>query len=244
MAVDGYYVANRVRRSALEHVTAFGECVLKELVPVFDNIEERAEEVSNAEYGRLGSQPAYDDSRFDIGVAAEDAHEKGLAYYLTMTALRQAVLNLFAVGFFHLIEQEIADLCHDGSFGVAPPTDSKLSKVAEWFLVHFCLNLEALSAWSEVDELRLVANTVKHAEGDSAQKLRQKRPALFENPVSRALYPGLPTPPILPVRLPLGGEDVFITAEDLRRYARAANAFIEEIAEYFEDHESHYYPRG
>ena len=33
-----------------------------------------------------------------------------------------------------------------------------------------------------MDELRLVANTVKHAEGISAEKLRNIRPQLFQHP--------------------------------------------------------------
>ena len=53
-----------------------------------------------------------------MALLAERAHDKGLVFYETMYGLRQSVLNLFAVGLFHRLEQELADLCRDGAFMV------------------------------------------------------------------------------------------------------------------------------
>jgi hypothetical protein len=47
------------------------------------------------------------------------------------------------------------------------------------------LDLSSLPSWPVIDELRLVANVVKHGEGDSAEKLRETRPELFVYPSLR-----------------------------------------------------------
>jgi hypothetical protein len=55
----------------------------------------------------------------------------------------------------------------------------KVGQVVSWFEKTLGLKVKDLEGWSVVDELRLVANVAKHAEGDSATKLRALRPALF-----------------------------------------------------------------
>ena len=104
MAVTGHYLAFHARISAVAHVRAFGECVLSQVMPAFADLENRAEDVANAEYARLGSEPASEDCEGDMAAAAEAAHGKGLAFYETMVALRQTPLNLFTAGLFHLVE--------------------------------------------------------------------------------------------------------------------------------------------
>lgn len=42
--------------------------------------------------------------------------------------------------------------------------------------------MESLNCWHKIKELRLVVNVLKHAEGDSAERLRKMRPNLFEWP--------------------------------------------------------------
>jgi hypothetical protein len=88
-----------------------------------------------------------------------------------MVSVRQTMLNLVAAGLFHLVEQQLADFCRDGCFNVAPPSTG-LEKATAWYRDHFDLDLPSLRAWRNVDELRLVANAFKHAEGGSASKLR------------------------------------------------------------------------
>jgi hypothetical protein len=45
--------------------------------------------------------------------------------------------------------------------------------------------------WARIDELRLVANSVKHAEGPSAQQLRELRADLFQNPAFAHIRAGI-----------------------------------------------------
>lgn len=169
---------------------------------------------------------------------AEAAHDKGLSYYEIMTGIRQSLLNLFAVGLFHLIEQELADLCRDGSFTVAPPGDTKLAEVAQWYRDHFDLDLTKLDSWRAIEELRLIANASKHGEGPAAAKLRKLRPDLFTHPLTRNLGPRP-----WPLEMPLAGDGLYVTEAILQGYCASANRFVAEVLSHFEGHSEDYYPR-
>lgn len=140
MAVAGSYIAWRARTVALPHLRAYGDCAREQVVPLFGDIGEKADEVAQAEYERLGSRTVGEDFAVDMGDLAERAQNVGLTYYETMVGVRQSVLNLLAVGLFHLIEQELADLCRDGAFCVEPPRDSQIEVVADWYQLHFLVD--------------------------------------------------------------------------------------------------------
>lgn len=242
MATTGHYVAWRVRVSAIPYLKAYGECVLRDVVGAFGDLERRADEVANAAFERYGAQPAGENFDGDMGDFAERAQDEGIAFYQTMFAIRQSTLNLLAVGLFHLVEQRLADLCRDASFDVAPPGDTKIAVVASWYRDHFGLELSALPDWATTDELRLVANAVKHAEGGSAEELRNIRPQLFQHPAIRKLLPEEDFRIALPVDLPLAGEGLYVSEEFFRGYSEAASRFFESIANYFDQHGDAYYP--
>lgn len=241
MAVSGLYMSDRVRLSAVRRISAYGECVLRDLMPAFADLEKKADAVGTAEYERLGAQPAGDDWDGDMSVLAEAAEDKAEWFYSTMSDMSQAILNLFAVGLFHLLEQELANLCIDGAFTVDPPLDSKLERVAAWYSRHFQLDLSTLSSWPNIDELRLVANVAKHAEGSSARQLRESRPTLFQNPVLRKVDSEAALRP-WPVEGPLFGEGLYVTAEVLQEFVEGAVRFASDIAQYFDAHGEDYYP--
>jgi hypothetical protein len=244
MPVTGLYMARRVRHSTVPYVSTYGQCVLQNVLPAFADLPEKASKIADAEFEHLGSQPATDDCD-GMSEPAEAAQEKGQAFYSTMLALRQTTLNLFAAGLFHLVEQQLADLCHDATFHKPPPNDTKLSVLTDWYRAHFSLDLKALSAWPKIDQLRLIANCVKHGEGSSATQLRQLRPDLFEDPRVRELLPQFPkmyTSPSL--RRPLAGEDLYVTPELFTEYSEATNRFVAEVAEYFENHGQEHYLVG
>lgn len=242
MPVTGLYMAHRVHHGAIPYLKAFGQYVTDYVEPVFANLAGRANAIAALEFKRLGEQNAGEDCDGDLSVAAETAQDKGQVFYDTMVSIRQTSLNLSAAGLFHLLEQQLADLCRDGAFETLPPRDTKLSDVETWYLKHFNLVLFNLSAWPKIQELRLVANAVKHGEGNSAARLRDMRPDLFQNPALRELSRNLPEIYTAPtVRLPLAGEDIFVTSEVFSEFSEAANSFFAEIAEYFIAHEEEQY---
>jgi hypothetical protein len=116
------------------------------------------------------------------GDIADDAHQKSIDFYETMTAMHHTVLNLFTAGVFHLFEQQVGTLLENWN-GKRPrfPFD-ELGKSAFKDQAGNEVASNSAPDWAKMDELRLFANVVKHAEGDSANKLRAVNNAHFKLP--------------------------------------------------------------
>lgn len=247
MAVTGSYLAMQIRSRVVGPLLAFGECTFRDVLPAFANLDERADQAADDYYNRIGSQTAGQYEEVDMGAVADDAFDYSQSWYQMMYSVRQAMLNLLASGLFHLAEQQLADSCCDGSFCIEPPQDTKLEVVADWYRDHFQLDLKSLPSWGLIDELRLVANAVKHAEGSATKKLREVRPELFCNPEFAEIdkefaEADIPPPTVLPVVAPLSGEDLFVSEKLLKMYTRGAESFFKEIAEHFESNAYAFYP--
>ncbi len=242
MTVSGSYLAFQLR-GALPFFRIYRDSIVTDALTGFVNLEQRADAVSDAAFKRMGSRPAKDDSG-DMDQEAEWAHEEGQAYYEAMTGLRQATINLLAAGLFHLLEQQLAKLTFDRKFREIhlEPKKVKLETLAEWYKKHLDLDFKQLPKWDIVDQLRLVAGAVKHADGGSARELRDKREELFRPPGLDQLK--LPTPDYdnWPLRSPLSGEDLFVTEQIFSEYAHAAHDFVIAIVAHFQRNASKGYP--
>lgn len=192
-------------------------------------------------YNELRSQPIGDDYSGDGYEQAEFAFDVGLSFYQNITAMYQGTLNLFAAGLFHVIEQQLADLTRDGAIGIAG-SDTKLEKVTGWYKLHFRTDLTQFPSWSLIHEVRLVANTTKHAEGSAAKQLRTIHPELFQSPLLRKLNPKTPVCHT-PLHLPLGGDGLYVTEDDFRRYHKAAVELFDWLVEHFQNHAAQRYPQ-
>jgi hypothetical protein len=243
MAVTGVYMAMRVRDSPLPYVRDFVGYILHDVIPTFNDLGARADKKASDEFQRLCSQPAYHDSYVDMDALAEAAQDTGVAFHQRMFALRQTVLNLFSLGLFHLLEQQVAGLCHDGAFIVDPPEGGLRSELPDWYSKQFGLDLRSLSSWSLINELRVVANVTKHAEGSAARELRALRPALFIPSCFSEPHPEL-VQFTRPMSSPLAGDDLYVTPEILQEYGEAAVRFLSEIEVHFQEHRDDYYPLG
>src|SRR6266516_400355 len=87
-----------------------------------------------------------------------------------------------------------------------------------------------------VYELRQVANTAKHGEGDSAEKLRKLRPDLFQNPILTKMGHVDPLPH---ARAPFAGDGLFVSAADIEKYQAAVESFWNELAEHHSPRRPH-----
>jgi hypothetical protein len=165
-------------------------------------------------------EPAGDD--VDPGDVTDEAQQRSLAFYFTMAAMHTTVLNLFTAGLWHLFEQQ------------AGVVNRELTRQqgAGWFhgigrLVASAagIDIQTAPSFAKLTELRLVANVVKHAEGDSAARLRAVNPDYFREPLLR--HPAFRD--ILtfekPVQTPLTGEDLYVTKADYDLCLRVAIDF-------------------
>lgn len=98
-------------------------------------------------------------------------------------------------------------------------------------LLDIGVDLRRLPSYPRVAELRLLANCAKHGDGWSCADLRAVRPSLFKPPLHPEFHS---LPGTLPVVAPLGGEDLYLTAQGFKEYADAVKVFLEELAEALE----------
>jgi hypothetical protein len=246
MAVGGYYLAVRVANTLVPMVRAYGDCVRDYFLPAFDDLNTKADEVAKRTYSELTGQPVGSEMD-DPADAAEAAQSRGEEFYNTMFAMRQGTLNMFTAGLFHLLEQQLATLGEDATFQAMglPVPEVKLGKTAEWYRRYLRLDLTSLADWPKInDELRGIANAVKHGEGSAARKLRQFRPDLFADPRLAELGLGHVARMSVVSRLstPLAGDDLFVTSEVLEEYTRSAVALLHQIKDHFLLHRDEQYP--
>lgn len=240
MAVGGLYIAYRIRRMVLPFAHVYGQWVEERIIPLSEQLGKMADTVAQEAYDNLMSQPAEDDYAGDGSDEAEAAHDIGISFYEDISRMYQATLNLFSAGLFHVMEQQLSDLTRDGAIE-KEASDSKLDKLIDWYKKGFQLDLQQFPDWWVIDELRLVANSTKHGEGPAAKQLREKRPELFVYPALRKddLNTFVPSP----LSLPLGGDGLYVTGDEFRRYHKTVLDFFEWLKQYFEDHADEYYPR-
>jgi hypothetical protein len=239
MAVDGGYLAMRAQWSARPFVKAYGQWVNEHIISIATDFDERAGGIQEQTYARLSAQADPETYAGDGSEFHERAFDASLSFYETMVSLYQATVNLFTAGLFHLIEQQLADLTHDGAMDAAAP-DTQLTNIVEYYRDHLNVDLTEFDSWDVIEEMRLVANATKHGEGPSAEKLRGVRPELFQYPALRVNNEKVGH---FPLELPLGGECLYITADDFRRYEEAASRLFDFVIEQFDNNRNEYFPR-
>lgn len=241
MAVVGSYIAWRIRHSVLRFIRVYGQWVEERIIPLASQLEEMANAVERETYKELMSRPVGEDYSGDGSDEAEYAHDAGISFYENITDMYQATVNLFAAGLFHVLEQHLADLTSDGAIDI-DGSDTALQNVVDWYKQHFQVDLAQFPSWSLIEELRLVANATKHAQGPAATKLRSIHPELFQSPLTRMYDPKAPVFHT-PLALPLGGEGLYVTGGDFRNYQKAVLGLFEWLVQHFETNGDEYYPR-
>src|SRR5206468_4809085 len=104
IAVFEYWAA-RFRWDYIPQIDAFADCLSVRVLPAFANIDKEGEQIAEEAYRGLLS--GYDDEP-DFASLAELAQDRAITYYETMYGLVQGIVNMFAVGLWHLFEQQLA----------------------------------------------------------------------------------------------------------------------------------------
>lgn len=217
-------------RVFVPEVRALVDTLETRLLPTFTNIKAEADRKGDEEWKRLCALPG--DGSDDMADLAEQAFDAGLAHYQTMIGLRQGLLNLFSVALFHLYEQHVMLFHRVEVLKPGEGNNTKLLKHSTFRerLQTYGVDITSLASWTTLEELGLVANAVKHAEGDSSAKLRTVRPDLFEAPELAGFdFVGLKSS--VRVFTPLTGDDIYVSLQDLKRYADAVVRFWTELTD-------------
>ena len=235
--LDGNFWSRYFEQVFIPCINVFCDVIVKRVIPTFANIEQEAEERSQAEYDRMGNLPATKDSFTDMAGIAEKAQEVGIIYYEIINDIQQAILNLGAVGLHHTFEQQL--LFFHRRQVLHPSEENVKSEIGidelKKRLLSGGIDIASLNPWPKVDELRLTANSIKHAEGSAVEQLRKRRPDLFEHPVLKEQsLSSLAS--VSRVYLPLAGHDLYITVDHLRKYETAVISFWKEFGDVIREH--------
>ena len=191
--------------------------VLKErLLPNINNevIEEESEKITAEKWEEFMSQPGTGEE--DPGDFVDPALNAGISHFGLMMGIRQGLLNLFAIALYHAFEQQMMLFHRKNVLNYNEENDPKLFTIPKFKrrLQHLGIKIDDLASWQKIEELRLVANTVKHAEGGSSNKLRDIRSDLFKDPNMSdiSMYSA---PPIFQ---PLFGDGLYLSLKDIEDY--------------------------
>lgn len=221
--------ADYFRSICIPDVDAYATCLTERLLPRLASLDTEATEVEQAEYDRLIGLGSYDDD-FDPADLADKARDKAIAYMQTMGGIRQGLINMFGAGLYHLFEQQLL-LYHRRAVLTktqkSDPAFMKVTKVRDIMKTNG-IDITHFKAWPRLDELRLLANVVKHADGPSCEKLRVRRPNLFQSPVS--VEAGLPSVRGA-VYQPLVGEGIYLNQPEFIRYVDDVKEFWSELSQ-------------
>lgn len=221
------------QRMYVPHIQRLLEVLEQRVMPAFSSIDSEATAVQQRTLAALEARPAYSDSEdsYELGEAAFSA---GLDYFNEMEAVRQTLLNSFAPVLYHVWEQQLLSFHRRQILHPAEASEPTLLSVQ---CVTARLNasgrdITTLECWPVLNELKLAANTVKHAEGSAAKRLHRSRPDLFQIPDEGLSIPSSRRPLGFS---PLSGEHLYLKLEDLQKYGQAANAFWTQFSDLLED---------
>lgn len=214
----------------IPQVRQFDRVFSETVFPPFADPETQANKVAQDYWDQKMSEPCGPDGPDeDPADIADDARQQSIDFYETMFAMHHTVVNLFTAGVFHLFEQQVGTLMEDWT-GKRPkfPFD-ELGKLTIKNRDGGEIAIKSAPTWGRLDELRLVANVVKHAEGDSATRLRAVNGAHFRLPSVR----GTELEKWFGERMlgePLTGEGIYVVKADYDTFVTAVIEFWEWLA--------------
>ena len=213
-------------RQNIDELQSYATVFAQRISKAFDNLESEAEDLQASEYKRISASweaPDEDDSAI-----AEKAYFAGVDFYIMTDAIRVGIINLMVAGLYHLFEQHAAVLAdRELPPPVSPPKSPYPGERLHNVVQGLGVDITTFRTWQQLNELRLIANTVKHGDGKSAEDLRQIMPHLFER------FPSLIDPAFavqLPLR-PLVGEGIYLTEDHFNTYKKCLDEFWTELAD-------------
>lgn len=238
LKINGKWVANYIQAMIIPDFDGFSQVVIKRLLPTFDTFGvEALKHGEECFRGKAAGLDPLDSDQYEAAAYfADKAMDETFAFADMLVAMYFASVGLYSVGLFHLFEQHFTDLPLEILGAHTYSKEIKLKEVRNWLKADVSIDVTAFTSWSTIDELRIVANTIKHAEGGSATILRSRRPDLFVHPAEREGSISPATPFKSRIRKPLFGEDLYLTTDDFSRYSEGVISFWFELADAMAKH--------
>jgi hypothetical protein len=217
--------------------------VLDHILPSIPDPKVEGERAQKEAWETLISRPS--DGSDDPGTFAEWAQEQAIQVYERLSNMRQTVANMAAVMLWQLMEQQmlmyhmhqVLNIHEEQEVRGNKKHRDKMYRLGEFHsrLEIDGYSMKSLPSWSKIDELRLIANVVKHGSGPSLDDLSKLRPDLLEPPGIKDISLLVKHQPSW-VERPAGGEDLFVRDADLVVFFDAAARLWQEFSIQIEEH--------
>lgn len=209
-------------------IDAYGQCLLSRVMPTFANLDDEAQKVEDDAAASMSS--GFDDEEPDLASIAELARDRAVDYYMLMRDTAQGIVTLFAVGLWHLLEQQLALYVRRGlAASTVDETKNPSFTDAEKALADEGVLIRDLPCYPKIQELRFLANCAKHGDGGACSSLRAIRPDLFIRPGLKMEWIGSVPDPVIS---PLGGEHLYVSEGDFSAYIEAVRGFWSELGDH------------
>jgi hypothetical protein len=230
VALNQTYWARVFQREFVKEAQTLVDVLEQRILPTFANIEQESELVSSETWNNFMSAPGTGDE--DHSELADAATQMGVEHYMLLSGMRQGIVNMVTAALYHMFEQQMMLFLRRELLDLHEENNSKLfsTQEVEARLRKHGIDITKLGTWSIIDELREVANSIKHAEGRATKRLQTLRPDLFKEP-------GLPEfgqwhlHANRRVFQPLSGQDIYVSLEDVRSYRDAVCTFWQQLSD-------------
>lgn len=191
-------------------------------IPSFGDIEKEATDYADSIYNNF---PA--DENTDLSTVADFANDEGIQLYEFLNTMKKNHLLMTISMMCQIWEQQlikftVTEIRHFLSFDSNALSFGDAKKIFE---LHGVIFKELLS-WNKIREMRLLVNTIKHGDGESAKKLRKIRPDYFELDFIK----GTDTLELAGAVL-LDSYSLMVEEQDFRSYVEATETFWDEMPE-------------
>lgn len=209
------------------------DSLIHRILPTFSSVEQEGAVLVEEALDQLKAQSGADeDPDYDSSGDAEKAEARKYDYYALMAGLRQSLINSTAASMHHLFEQQLREfLRREISLGRPTVLSNTFRKEFAAEVAKAGHDISGWPSWADADILRLTSNTIKHADGTSADDLRKRRAELFAPP-GAAITQSNEGAFRESLRYPALG-DLFVTPEDIEQWTRSLTDFWTRIGEAF-----------
>ena len=250
------YLDNRIRKMLKEPFETFAKTYHERVIPIFSSLEEESQAIADEKYEDLGRY--FNPENDDPADYAEMAWEAGLEHYESMSLMQYNMRLMWISTLYQFWEQQVRKFVFEEVTRTHKFIDKKGNDVD---FAGFCTrgiddikeecnefgqDLEKLISWSKIEELRLLANVIKHGEDWSKRRKLEnflKRLDFLNGPKIKKLMKYCQTPRASHEMLAFMGD--VMTIEHFR--TTIINPLVEmdrlkrTIPEYIYSHDQKYY---
>ncbi len=188
----------------------------------FDNIDEEAEEYGNKLFDEY---PGTENT--DSASVAEWAQDESIEMYQSLLTMKSNHLLMTISLLYHTWEQQLIKFTINemNHYSNMKKKVKNYREVQIIFSSHGIIITDTVS-WSKIRELKLLTNTIKHGDGESAEKLRKIRPDFF-----LSKYFSITDTLKLNGAVLLEGYTLKVDESDLLEYVQSCMSFWDEMPE-------------